>query len=137
MSLEHLTLKDVDEKALDALVESGVAESRTLEFKQDLQVATDEQKQEFLSDVTALANTDGGDIVFGIRAEKGVAKELVGLKNFVPDDRIVEHIPVVTESDPGTPEGGPVQSVFVKAEPDAVDDRIDHHRGYQNETRDQ
>jgi hypothetical protein len=88
MSLQHLTLKEVDEKTLTALVGNGVCESWTLEFKQDLQVLTDEQKQEFLSDVTALANTDGGDIVFGMRAEKGVAKELVGLRNFVPDDRI-------------------------------------------------
>ena len=88
MSLQHLMLKDVDEKTLVALVVNGVCESRTLEFKQDLQVATEEQKQEFLSDVTALGNTDGGDIVFGMRAEKGVAKELVGLRNFVPDDRI-------------------------------------------------
>jgi hypothetical protein len=88
MSLQHLTLKEVDEKVLAALVANGVCESRTLEFKQDLQVATDEQKQEFLSDVTALGNTDGGDILFGMRAEKGVAKELVGLRNFVPDGRI-------------------------------------------------
>ena len=88
MSLQHLTFREIDEKALAALVASGVGESRTLEFKQDLQVATDEQKVEFLSDVTALANTDGGDIVFGMRAETGVAKELVGLRNFVPDGRI-------------------------------------------------
>ena len=88
MSLQHLTFKAIDEAALSALVGNSVCESRTLEFKQDLQVATDDQKGEFLSDVTALANTDGGDIVFGMRAEKGVAKELVGLRNFVPDDRI-------------------------------------------------
>jgi hypothetical protein len=88
MSLQHLTLKEVDEKVLAALVANGVCESRTLEFKQDLQVATDEQKAEFLSDVTALANSDGGDIVFGMRAEKGVAKDLVGLRNFAPDGRI-------------------------------------------------
>ena len=88
MSLQHLTFREIDEKALAALVASGVGESRTLEFKQDLQVATDEQKVEFLSDVTALANTDGGDIVFGMRAENGVAKELMGRRNFVPDGRI-------------------------------------------------
>jgi hypothetical protein len=88
MSLQHLAFRDIDEKALAALVASGVGESRALEFKQDLQVATDEQKVEFMSDVTALANTDGGDIVFGMRAEDGVAKELVGLRNFVPDGRI-------------------------------------------------
>jgi hypothetical protein len=88
MSLHYITIDKIDEKALNALVESGATESKVLEFKQDLQVATDEQKQEFLSDVTAMANSDGGDLVFGMRAEKGVAKELVGLRNFVADDRI-------------------------------------------------
>ena len=67
---------------------SNAAESRTLEFKQDLQIATDDQKRELLSDVTALANSDGGDLVIGIRADKGIAVELVGLRNFEPDDRI-------------------------------------------------
>jgi predicted HTH transcriptional regulator len=88
MSLQHLRFQEIDERALVALATEPACETKTLEFKQDLQVATDEQKVEFLSDVTALANSDGGDIVFGMRAEKGVAKELVGLKNFVPDDRI-------------------------------------------------
>lgn len=88
MSLQHLAFKDIDEKALAVLVSDRACETKTLEFKQDLQVVTDEQKREFLSDVTALANSDGGDLVFGLSAEKGVAKELVGLRNFVPDDRI-------------------------------------------------
>lgn len=88
MSLQHLAFKDINETALQELVANGVLESKVLEFKADLQVITDEQKREFLSDVTALGNSDGGDIVFGMRAEKGVAKELVGLRNFVPDDRI-------------------------------------------------
>ncbi len=39
-----------------------------------------------MSDITALANTDGGDLVLGIKADKGVAVDLVGLKNFVPDE---------------------------------------------------
>ena len=88
MSLQHLRLSEVDEKVLAGLAANGACESRTLEFKEALQVTTDEQKIEFLSDVTALANSDGGDLVFGVRAEKGVAAEVVGLRNFVPDDRI-------------------------------------------------
>src|ERR1039458_1023263 len=88
MALQYLAFKEIDEKALAALVASGACESRAMEFKQDLQVATDDQKVEFLSDVTALANSDGGDVVFGMRAESGVAKELVGLRNFVPDARV-------------------------------------------------
>jgi len=90
MSLQHLVFKDIDEKALVALAASGSIETKTLEFKADLQVTTDEQKQEFMSDVTALANSDGGDLVIGMRAEKGVANELVGLRNFVPDNRIAQ-----------------------------------------------
>jgi hypothetical protein len=35
-----------------------------------------------------LANSDGGDLVIGIRAEKGIAVQLVGLRSFAPDDRI-------------------------------------------------
>jgi hypothetical protein len=79
MSLQHLIFDEIDEAALSKLVDTNAAESRTLEFKQDLQLITDEQKREFLSDVTALANSDGGDLVFGVRAEKGLAVELVGL----------------------------------------------------------
>jgi hypothetical protein len=88
MSLHHLAFKDIDENVLAQLVADGAVESKTLEFKADLQVATDEQKQEFLSDVTALANTDGGDLVLGMVADKGVAKKLTGLRNFDPDGRI-------------------------------------------------
>lgn len=70
------------------LVLESIAESRTLEFKAAFELETDEQKREFLSDLTALANTDGGDLVLGIKAEKGVASEVCGLKGFVADDRI-------------------------------------------------
>lgn len=88
MSLHHLNFPDIGEPDLARLVSDGVAESKTLEYKEALVVTTDEQKQELLSDITALANTDGGDLVFGVKAEKGAAKELVGLRNFVPDDAI-------------------------------------------------
>lgn len=88
MSLQHLTINQLVETQLQRLVDDAVAESKTLEYKADLQLQTDEQKREFLSDLTALANTDGGDLVLGIRAEKGVAVELVGLKGFIPDDRL-------------------------------------------------
>jgi Putative DNA-binding domain len=88
MSLQHLNISQICGPAVQALVDSSASESKTLEFKQDLQVVTDEQKREFLSDVTALANSDGGDIIFGIGEDKGVAVEVIGLRNFVPDDRI-------------------------------------------------
>ena len=46
MSLQHLDDDAIDENALQQLVASNAAESRTLEFKQALQIATDDQKRD-------------------------------------------------------------------------------------------
>lgn len=73
----------IDETALAALVHGGVAEGRTLEFKRQLPGPTDDDKREFLADVTALANSQGGDIVYGLEEAGGVAASLPG----VADDR--------------------------------------------------
>lgn len=90
MSLDHIRLEMVTEADLASLISAQSEEAKRLEFKRDLQIATDDQKREFLSDVTSLANADGGDLIFGVRADYGVAAELVGLRNFVPDDRICQ-----------------------------------------------
>lgn len=73
----------INETVLAALIQSGVAEGRTLEFKRILPGPTDEDKKEFLADVTALANSQGGDIVYGLEEAGGVAAALPG----VTDDR--------------------------------------------------
>lgn len=88
MSLQHLNLEEINETELIRLISEGVSEDKTLEYKRTLEFVADHQKQELLSDITALANGDGGDIVYGMEADKGVAKELMGLNNFVPDDSI-------------------------------------------------
>lgn len=80
---------------LHNLVENRVRESRTLEFKVDYGRAegrtrrlNDEQKKEFLADVSAFANTAGGDLVIGIREDSGEAAEVVGLDLEDPDEEI-------------------------------------------------
>jgi hypothetical protein len=88
MSLQHLNIDLITEAELQRLATDGVAESKALEYKEALVLTTDDQKREFLSDITALGNTDGGDLLLGMKADKGVATELVGLKNFVPDDSL-------------------------------------------------
>lgn len=65
---------------LHALVEAGVPESRSLEFKQALNIKEGSETKEFLADVSSFANADGGDIIFGIKEKKGVAVEVVGLE---------------------------------------------------------
>lgn len=79
-------LEAIDANALDRLVTNGVAESRTLEYKRDLPNPNDkESKREFLADVTSFANSQGGDILYGIDAPKGIPIAITGLPVDDPD----------------------------------------------------
>lgn len=51
---------------IEALVTNAVAEGRTIEYKQQLPENGDEDKKEFLADVSSFANAGGGDIIFGV-----------------------------------------------------------------------
>lgn len=64
---------------LEGLVREQVAEDRTLEFKSQLPGGSDGEKKEFLADVTALANTLGGDILYGVEESEGVAGAVRGV----------------------------------------------------------
>jgi len=76
--IETITIDD-----LIQLIANGVREDRQIEFKQVLPGNTDDEKKEFLADVTSFANSSGGEIIYGMRAEQGLAKEITGVS--VPD----------------------------------------------------
>lgn len=88
MSLQHIPLGKITEADLQKLIQDAVRESRIIEYKQDLQLATAAQKQELLSDITAFANTEGGEIIYGMAATNGVASDLIGLKNYNHDQAV-------------------------------------------------
>jgi len=88
LSLQHLPLKLITEKDLQRLVLDKIPETKNIEYKRDLCLVSDKQKCEFLSDVTAMANTVGGDIIYGMSGKPGYASDLVGLKNFNEDDSL-------------------------------------------------
>ncbi|MCC5848348.1 MAG: ATP-binding protein [Verrucomicrobia bacterium] len=88
MSLQHIPIISISESDLLRLINDQVPESKHLDYKRDFCLVTDEQKREFLCDVTAMANTDGGDLLYGMREDAGIAKELVGLKNFIADSSL-------------------------------------------------
>ncbi len=56
----EVTFQDVEE-----LIAREVREDATLEFKQQLNLSTREERSEFLKDVSAMANSVGGTIIFG------------------------------------------------------------------------
>jgi hypothetical protein len=79
-------IEEISEKDIKDLIRDGVPESLTLEYKEALNFQTDEEKKEFLADVASFANVSGGDIIYGLRAERnnhnkttGRPSEIVGL----------------------------------------------------------
>lgn len=72
---------------IEALVHNATSESREIEFKLELPGSASDQKRKFLAIASSFANAVGGYVFFGIRAEKGIAKEICGISNL--DERSV------------------------------------------------
>ncbi len=84
-------LTELEEADLQSLVDNGVRESREIEYKEALTIHVEEQKQEFLNDVSSFANAIGGYLFYGIRENKddaGRPLEVCGLKGENPGKRI-------------------------------------------------
>lgn len=64
--IEEISIDD-----LEVLVENRVRESISLDYKQNLPGSGNEEKKEFLRDVISLANSSGGDLVYGVAERRG------------------------------------------------------------------
>lgn len=73
--LDSVTIQDVME-----LKDNGVNESKILEYKKELKLAKDQDRKEFLADISSFANTSGGDIIYGISELSGVPSTLEGIQ---------------------------------------------------------
>jgi len=62
---------DIKKSDIDALLATGVAEGRTIEYKLTLPGNTDQDKKEFLADISSFANAAGGDLLYGVAAPEG------------------------------------------------------------------
>ncbi len=71
-------LEAIEESDLQNLVVERVREIKTIEYKQSLPGNSDGEKKEFLYDVSSFANAAGGDLIYGIKAEDGVASDDFG-----------------------------------------------------------
>lgn len=69
-------IEKITEADLQALVAAQASESATLDFKRDLPGAASKDKYEFVKDVCALANSSGGDLVYGIDEKDGFASRI-------------------------------------------------------------
>jgi len=62
----RLDLDQIDEQALRSLEANQIPESLRLEYKRELALRTRDEKREACKDISALANTTGGTILYGI-----------------------------------------------------------------------
>lgn len=79
-------LSDLTAAHIEGLIASEVPESPVLDYKQELPTGQSESKREFLYDVAAMANSGGGDLIYGIAERRanddkptGVPDKLLGL----------------------------------------------------------
>lgn len=86
MPLEHLAIEAITEADLGQLVNDGVTERKTLEYKRELPGNTDHDRKEFVRDVSSFANALGGHLLYGVREENGRPTELCGVE--VPNGNV-------------------------------------------------
>jgi hypothetical protein len=67
------------------LISNKVSEGKTIEYKLMLPGNSDDDKREFLADVSSFANTAGGHLIFGMDENQGVASNLIGISELDSD----------------------------------------------------
>ena len=87
--LDGVPLDKIDERLLRAMLDADIQESRTLDYKSQLNVKTRDEIVEFARDVAAFANTQGGHLVFGVDDTLAPAV-LVGVEIKNVDHRIID-----------------------------------------------
>jgi len=69
----------INKNDIEALISNGVAETRTLEYKEKLSGNSDDDKKEFLADISSFANASGGDIIYGIQEQRSSDNKTTGI----------------------------------------------------------
>src|ERR1700676_5539338 len=69
---------DIGSDDILRLVENKSSERKTLEYKQVLKIGQQEERAEFLADISSFANASGGDIIFGVSEERDERGEPTG-----------------------------------------------------------
>jgi hypothetical protein len=78
------SIDNISKADIDGLVTDKRSESKTLEYKLQLNLQNPEEKREFLSDVASFANAEGGDIVFGVADERDGNGKATGIAASAP-----------------------------------------------------
>lgn len=87
----HKNLNDIELKDIEVLIENKVPENRTLEYKREFS-NKDSDKTKFLCEVCALANTSGGDLIYGVKEDSERVPESTSPLNIVSIDEFIQKL---------------------------------------------
>jgi hypothetical protein len=87
---------NIDKEDIDALVQKAVCEKRDTEYKLQLPGGADKDTKEFLADVSSLANTSGGDLIYGVRDKLDEKGQPTGIPEAA--EGVAESNPVAQET---------------------------------------
>lgn len=89
-------IDQISKADIEDLVKNEIAEMKTIEYKQSLPGNSDEDKREFLADVSSFANASGGDIIYGVKEKRddgnkptGIPEKISGLGEINLDQEIL------------------------------------------------
>lgn len=85
MSVDRSDFFSISNSDLDELIQAGTPEGLFLDYKRDTYGNSDSDKREFLKDVSAFANAQGGHIIIGIEEEQGIPRRILGLSDIDQD----------------------------------------------------
>ncbi len=77
--LDGIPINELNEDHLNSLKLLRVSEGPRLEFKAELKMSTGGEKRELCKDLSALANSQGGYILFGVAESNGVVSDIPGI----------------------------------------------------------
>lgn len=72
-------ITEIAASALQALIASGVAENKTIEYKRAMPGKADSDVVPFLAAISSFANSSGGDLIIGMEEAAGLPTNVVGV----------------------------------------------------------
>lgn len=86
-------LNEITKDDLQWLIDNQIPEDKTTEYKSKLEISNDENKRKLLERITAFANADGGDLIYGIKEDENkLPAEIVGVIRASEYDQTIQTI---------------------------------------------
>lgn len=90
-SMFNKPFNEINLEDIRLLQQHQVPEGKMIDFKREIHLVSQENRKEFAIDVTSLANTIGGYLIFGVSEEEGIISNINGF-NFGNQDNLILQI---------------------------------------------